>query len=255
MLRVVDTHAHLSDLNDVDAALQRAREKGLCAVVAVSANMSTCMDTMRIAEVYGGFVYPALGVHPTLIEDDYEDVLLYVKANINRCIAVGEIGLDFWRTREQPSKSEDERRLQVTVYTKQLEIAQRHSRPVLIHSRGAWDACYELAQSLGIKKALFHWFTGSVDTLKSILDEGYLVSATPAAEYSKALRAVIKDTPLDSLVLETDCPVTYHGKPSEPSDVLRALQAVAELKGIPEQEIAEATTLNAFRFFDFPSPR
>lgn len=253
MLAVVDTHAHLSDLGDVEGALRRAREKGVCAVVAVSANMRTCVETMRIAEAYRGFVYPALGVHPTEIEADYRDVLVYTEANVDRCAAVGEAGLDFWRLRGQPSKAEDERRLQINVYTRQLEIAQRHSKPVIIHSRGAWEASYHLAESLDIKKALFHWFTGSLQTLRSILDRGYLVSAAPAVEYSKALRAIIRETPLASLVLETDCPVTYRGVVSEPSDVLRSLGAVAELKDLLEEEVAESTTLNAREFFGLPA--
>jgi TatD DNase family protein len=252
MYRLIDTHAHLSDLEDLEAALQHALDAGVYAIVAVSADMETSVRTLRIAEEHPRYIYPALGLHPTEMGGDYQDALRFIEERIERCIAVGEVGLDFWRRQGEPGKTEEERQRQISVYTKQLEVARRHRKPALIHGRGAWETAYSLAESIGVSKALFHWYTGPLGTLRALLDRGYLISATPAAEYSKIHREAIRRVPLEQLVLETDCPVAYHGTPSEPTDVLRTLRAVAELKGIPEEEVAEATTRNALEFFNLP---
>ena len=252
LYRVVDTHAHLSDLEDLRSALERARGAGVCAIVAVSADLETGLRTLEIAEEYPGYVYPAVGLHPTEIGPDYHGDLMFVEARAGDCVAVGEVGLDFWRRRGEPSKGEEERRRQVYVYTKQLEIAKRCGKPVLIHSRGAWALAHHLAVSMDISKAIFHWFTGPLRVLRAVLDSGYLVSATPAVEYSRAHREAVREVPLEQLVLETDCPVAYRGTPSEPADVVRTLRGVAELKGVSEGEVAEVTTRNAREFFDLP---
>ncbi|MFQ6053112.1 MAG: TatD family hydrolase [Candidatus Bathyarchaeia archaeon] len=85
--------------------------------------------------------------------------------------------------------------------------------------------------------------------MKELLDAGYLVSATPAAEFSRNHRAALARAPLDRILIETDAPVSYHGSPAEPSDLLRTLKALAELKGASEGEVARTTTRNAEAFF------
>jgi len=252
MYRLIDTHAHLSDLENLEGSLQRALDAGVYAIVAVSANKENSVRTLRIAEEHPRYVYPALGLHPTEIGADYKDALTFIEEKTKNCVAVGEIGLDFWGRRGEPSQSEEEKQRQIYVYTRQLEIARRHGKPALIHGRGAWETVYSLAENMGVSKALFHWYTGSLKTLRALLDRDYLVSATPAVEYSKAHRQAIREAPLRHLVLETDCPVAYRGVPSEPVDVLRTLRAVADLKGVPEEEVAEATTRNALEFFNLP---
>ncbi|TET68860.1 MAG: hypothetical protein E3J40_00380, partial [Dehalococcoidia bacterium] len=100
--------------------------------------------------------------------------------------------------------------------------------------------------------AVFHWFTGFSSVLRGIIDGGYFVSATPAVEYHEEHRRAVREAPLQRLLLETDCPVTYGRAAryeSKPADVLRDLEAVSQLKGIDETEIAEQTTRNAINFF------
>jgi TatD DNase family protein len=101
-------------------------------------------------------------------------------------------------------------------------------------------------------KAVFHWFTGFSSVLKGIIDGGYFISATPAAEYHEEHRRAVKETPLPRLLLETDCPVTYgraERYESKPADILRGLKAVSQLKGIAEATIAEQATRNTINFF------
>ncbi|MCX6008966.1 MAG: TatD family hydrolase, partial [Chloroflexi bacterium] len=138
-----------------------------------------------------------------------------------------------------------------------LSLAKAHQKPAIIHSRYAWKDSFELVKESGIEKAVFHWFTGFSSVLKDIIEAGYFISATPAAEYHEEHRRAIKETPPEKLLLETDCPVAY-GKEvryrSEPADLLRSLRAVAALKGIDEITVAEQTTHNATQFFGL-SPR
>ena len=111
-----------------------------------------------------------------------------------------------------------------------------------------------LFAKIGIDRAVFHWFTGFSSVLKDIIDGGYFVSATPAAEYHEEHRRAVKEAPLRRLLLETDCPVTYGREvryESRPIDVLRGLKAVSQLKGVDEATIAEQTTRNAIEFFSF----
>ncbi|RLI06152.1 hypothetical protein DRO22_01865, partial [Candidatus Bathyarchaeota archaeon] len=109
--------------------------------------------------------------------------------------------------------------------------------------------CVEIMIEVGVQKAVFHWFTGPQDALKKLLDHGYCISATPAANYSKEHRAAIRNTPVENILLETDSPVSYRGEVAEPAHVLKSLSAVAELKGETKKKISEETTENARRVF------
>ena len=128
----------------------------------------------------------------------------------------------------------------------------KYSKPVIVHSRYAWKDALRVVQDSGIEKAVFHWFTGFSSVLKEIIDCGYFISATPATEYHEEHRRAVGESPLDKLLLETDCPVTYGREAryeSRPADVLRTLRAVSQLKGIDEATIAERTTSNGIAFF------
>ena len=249
MYMVVDTHAHLNELKDVDKALERAASAGVVAVVAMSMDRESCIQTFQICRRFRGFAYPAVGVHPqTVVEKvNVEQDIRAVRRFVKKCVAVGEVGLDFWY--RQARKDEKVRERQMSVFKRMLKMAARYDKPVSIHSRGAWKECLETVKSFGLRKVVFHWFSGPRKVLDEILDLGYYVSATPAVEYSKAHREIIARTPIDNLLLETDTPVKYGGFTAEPADVVRTLRAVAKLKGLSEAEVADATTENALKLF------
>ena len=240
-MELVDTHAHLEDFSDEDSMVKTAKTAGVVAIVGVSADLETCKYTLKLAEEYPGFIYPALGIHPQEAEKDVESAFTFIEEHLGECVAVGEVGLDYW--------TKVDRELQRKVFTRLLELASSRDLPVSIHSRGAWEDCYQILKDKGVRKAVFHWFSGLPETLKRVLDSGYLVSATPASEYSKAHREAIRNTPLEALVLETDSPVKYRGRESQPADVARTLRFVADLKGLSVEEVASRTTENARRIF------
>ena len=133
-----------------------------------------------------------------------------------------------------------------------LNLAKKHDKPIIIHSRYAWRDSLQLVQDIGVTKAVFHWFTGFSNVLKDIIASGYFISATPATEYHEEHRRAVRETPLNKLLLETDSPVTYGREEkykAKPADVLRSLKATAQLKQVDEVTVAIQTTRNAIRFF------
>jgi TatD DNase family protein len=250
--RLVDTHAHLDELQNLDSMLTAARTAGVIAVVAVGSNRRSNVETLEISQTHRDLVHPALGLHPWELANlgpaEIDDNLRFVEQNVASAVAVGEIGLDYdKRVLKVASKG-----LQQEVLGRLLNIAREHAKPAVIHSRYAWKDALSLVQSSGVDRAVFHWFTGLSSVLKDIIDGGYLVSATPASEYHEEHRRAVREAPLQKLLLETDCPVTYGREEryeSQPVDVLRGLKAVSQLKGIEEAVVAEQTTGNAIEFF------
>jgi TatD DNase family protein len=113
-----------------------------------------------------------------------------------------------------------------------------------VHSRGAWEDCFDILLELEAKNVVFHWFSGPIELAEKIVDQGFYVSATPALEYSKDHRAAILNVPLDRILIETDSPVKYGDLTSEPKDVTVPLKEVSKLKNVKMEEVAERTTQN-----------
>ena len=254
MYKLIDTHAHLDELKSLDLALEEAKKAGVIAIVAVGSNHQSNIKTLEISQKHSRFVYPALGLHPWELGNlgtfEIDDNLRFIEQNIASAVAVGEIGLDYDKRVLKVASKE----LQKEVLGRLLNIAKKYAKPAVIHSRYAWKDALHLIQDTGIDKAVFHWFTGFSSVLKDIIDGGYFVSATPATEYHEEHRRAVKEAPLQKLLLETDCPVTYGREAryeSRPVDVLRGLKAVSQLKGVEEAAIAEQTTGNAVEFFSF----
>ncbi|OGN90835.1 MAG: hypothetical protein A2Z70_00085, partial [Chloroflexi bacterium RBG_13_48_17] len=252
---VIDTHAHLDELESLKPALDKARKAGVVAIVAVGSNHQSNQKVMEISLKYPSFIYPAFGLHPwelgNLESHQLDAASKFITERAAEVVAIGEIGLDYDKRVVRVSSKE----LQQETLKRLLAIAKAYEKPAIIHSRYAWKDSFELVKESGIKKAVFHWFTGFSSVLKDILDAGYFISATPATEYHEEHRRAIKETPLEKLLLETDCPVTYGREVryrSEPADILRSLKAAAAIKGIDEITAAEQTTRNATQFFNFP---
>jgi len=250
--KLIDTHAHLDELQNLDLALEEAKKAGVIAIVAVGSNHQSNIKTLEISQKHRRFVYPALGLHPwelgNLGTSEIDDNLRFIEQNVASAVAVGEIGLDYDKRVLKVASKE----LQKEVLGRLLNIARKHAKPAVIHSRYAWKDALHLIQDAGMSKAVFHWFTGFSSVLTDIISGGYFISATPATEYHEEHRRAVKEAPLPRLLLETDCPVTYGREAryeSQPADVLRGLEAVSQLKGIAEATIAEQTTRNAVNFF------
>ncbi len=251
MIQLIDTHAHLEEIANLEPAIEAAREAGVIAIVAVGSDEKSNRKILELAQRYKGFVQPAIGYHPwNIVIDEIDKNLEYIESHISEVVAVGEVGLDYHkRVRARADKD-----VQKEVFRRILQIARRHNTPVLIHTRYAWQDAFDLVKEVQIEKAVFHWYTGTSSVLRKIIENKYYLSATPAIEYHAEHSRAIKECPLERLLLETDSPVVYHrGTAAEfaahPADVLRVLKGLARLRGMDETELAEITTRNAFELF------
>lgn len=241
-MNLIDTHVHLDELKDLPGALQRAKEAGVKALIAVGMDFLSNKKILELSARYPNFVYPALGLHPWRISrGQIKENLDLIKEEVGRCVALGEIGLDF--ALETPQD------YQVKVLEELLAIAYKEKKPVLLHARRAWGKTWAIIKEWKIEKAVFHWYSGPLDILSKIIAAGYYISATPAVGYSERHRQAINAAPLERILLETDAPEAYQGAASEPKDVQRTLLEVSAAKGLPVEEVAQQTFGNAQEFF------
>jgi TatD DNase family protein len=249
---LIDTHAHLDEIEQADTVLKDASQSGLEAIIAVGQDLDSNLKTIELASRYPGFVYPAIGLHPWAIGnmDPYSLAanITYIQKNLPFAQALGEVGLDYDK-RVLKTAGKD---VQKVVLRQLLEISVELDKPVSLHSRYAWKDSLALIKEVGVKRLVFHWYTGFSSTLTELVEAGYYISATPAAEYHDEHRRAVREVPVDRLMLETDCPVNYGRENkyrSQPSDVFRSLKAAAEIKGIDEKALGIQTTANARRLF------
>ncbi len=244
-ISLIDSHAHLDEIEDIESSLQIAQKSGVRAIVAVGVDLDSNKKTLQIAKGNPSYVYPAIGYHPWDIKrEDIEECITFIRNHINDCVAMGEVGLDY--------KAKVKKDLQRKVFQSLSEISSKYRKPIILHCRYSHQRVYEMIREIGIECAVFHWYTGPIDLLDKIAENGYFISATPALAYSPPHQEAIKTAPLERILLETDTPVIYSGKESRPKDVNTTLKEVARIKKIDVVKVARQTTENASRFFRLP---
>jgi len=249
--RLIDTHAHLEEIKNLEQAITEAKSANIIGIIGVGSDYESNQKVLHFAQVYKDFVYPALGLHPwKLKSSEIDRNLEFIEANIGKAVGVGEIGLDY----DKRVRAIAEKDLQKSALKEVLRIARIYQKPVIIHSRYAWRDSLSLVEEAQIENAIFHWYTGTSSVLRDIVSQGYFISATPAVEYHEEHKRAVKEIPLERLLLETDSPVVYRRGSefeyeSRPADILRVLTGVAKLREVSEAQVAEITTDNALKFF------
>jgi len=239
---VIDTHVHLDELPDPAAAIEEARTAGLAGLVAVGTDWSSNEKILALAHEYPGFVFPAIGYHPSKITvSGIRNNLDFIRDHLDQAVALGEVGLDY--------KIEVAKEFQHLVFQDLLELAWSKKKPVIVHSRLSHEWAVEMVRKHDLPRAVFHWYSGPLDTLKALLLMGYYISATPALAYSPKHREAIAAAPLKQILIETDAPVRYQGEEARPLHVLRTLAEISRIKGLEKEEVAVRTTQNARDFF------
>jgi TatD DNase family protein len=254
-MQLIDTHAHLDQLQDLSGALQRAQEAGVSDIMAMSVDEDSMRKTLELNldPVSDLQIHPALGVHPGMVKSGAEqkNALDFLRANIQRAKAVGETGLDYWY--KWARKDEAQRKIQQDSFDYHIKLALEFNLPLVVHSRGAWSDCLAMLKSAGTKRGLFHWYSGPLDVLAKIIDAGYYVSAGPSLAYSPQLREAMTASPLERILIETDSPVCYKDEEqsfmAEPKDVVKAAKALAELKSLDKEKMMTTVNANAKYFF------
>jgi len=253
-MMLIDAHLHLSVseyAGHVEELIADAKNSGVAALVTNSLDLKTCRSDLIIAEKYGGLVYPALGIHPwnvnVLGEGELEQTIDLIEKQRNMVKAIGEIGLD--------SKYETAWEKQMMVFDKMLHLAETLDLPVIIHSRGSTDKIIELLPSYRVRRVLLHWFSYPLSSLDKAIEKGYFITEGPPAVYSSGIREIIEKAPLTNLLTETDGPVTYYKRPfkgqlTKPSFVQNVVEAIAEIKKMQAEDVAQQIADNFQIFFN-----
>ena len=255
----VDSHAHIDGPEfdaDRDAMLERADTARVMTILNVGTGDPHSGVFERAIEMGRRHdrIYTAIGVHPHDARhyDDKAESLIKDLLETERVIAWGEIGLDF-------HYNNSPREAQIEAFKRQLNAATEAAVPVIIHTREAENETIDTLQSdySGAEcRGVFHCFSGSKDLAYRALDLGFALSFSGIVTFQRAdeLRDIAKDIPLDRLLIETDCPflapVPYRGKRNEPAYVVEVARCIAELRGLPLEEIARVTTDNFQSLFD-----
>ncbi len=253
-MNLIDAHVHLSDAEysgHIDELIANAKNAGVKALMTNSMDLKTCQNDIALAEKYPDLVYPALGIHPwnvnVLKENELQETIELIQKQKSRVKAIGEIGLDY--------KYETVWEKQMMVFDKMLHLAETLDLPVIIHSRGTTDKIVEMLPSYRLKRVLLHWFSHPMSALFKAMDNGYFITEGPPLSYSSGIREVVENAPLTNFLTETDGPVTYwkppfNGQLTKPSYIRNVVEAAAEIKKMPIEEVAEQIEKNFQAFFN-----
>lgn len=247
----VDSHCHLDSLEgNLTEALERASQAGVTSMVTIGTDLPSSREAVRLASEHPG-VYAAVGIHPYDAEgfDELAEREIERLAAQPRVVAIGEIGLDFYRDHASPES-------QHRAFSAQIELAKRLGLPMVMHIREAFPQVIEQLDREGPPETLiFHCFSGGAAEARVAVEMGGFISFAGNVSYKNAenLREAARVVPLDRLMVETDSPylspVPHRGKPNEPRNVADVGAAVAAALGRPVEQVAEATTANARRVF------
>ncbi len=248
---IFDSHSHYDDTRfdeDRDELLNSMPDKGVCGIIHAATDIKSSLNGIEYTNKYSNF-YTSVGIHPECVEGLTDDYIQQLEEMIsqNKIIAIGEIGLDYYWTKDTKEK-------QLEVFEHQLILAQKHSLPVIIHSREATQDSMELLKKYK-PQGVVHCYSGSHETAKEIMRLGMYISFTGVLTFPKSFKAqeALMAVENDRLLLETDCPymapVPFRGKRCDSSMIGHIAQKIGELKGITAQEVLDITTENTKRLF------
>jgi len=249
---LIDSHAHL-EMKEFDAdrkdVIERAGLAGVDVMVTVGTNLALSRKALTIARQYEN-IYATIGVHPHDVAKAGDKTFdeLKVLAQDPKVVAYGEIGLDFFRNISP-------REIQVEMFARQLELACEWNLPVIIHDRDAHEQTLRMVKASRVRRGVFHCFSGDWEMAKQCIDLGFYISVPGVVTFDKSqkLHEVVRQAPIEYLLLETDCPyltpVPHRGKRNEPSFMVHTAEKVAEIKGLSPEEVAQTTADNTRKLF------
>jgi TatD DNase family protein len=256
---LTDSHAHIYGdefREDLDAVLTRAGESGVSRIVVVGADLESSEAACRLSTGRDG-LWCAVGVHPhdaASVDEACIERIRRLASEEAKVVAIGEIGLDFYRDRSP-------RDVQEEVFRRFIRLARELSLPVIVHDRDAHDRVMQILREEKASEVggVLHCFSGDVAMARECVSMGFYVSIPGTVTFpsNEQLREVVRETKIEHLLVETDCPylspVPYRGKRNEPAFVRLTAEKVAELKGLSVDDVARITTLNAERLFGIGS--
>lgn len=246
---MVDTHSHLfaSDYPDIDDVIKRMGDN---IIIVSGVDDATNKEVLELCSKYSN-VYGTLGIHPESVDDDYDLSFISEHINDGKIVAVGEIGLDYYYTKENKDA-------QIALFCKQIELAINNNKPIIVHSRDAIQDTYDIIKKCNIgSKTLIHCFSASLEMACEFIKLGCKLGIGGVLTFknSDRIKEVVTNVDIGSLVLETDSPymtpVPFRGKRNEPYNIVYVAGVMAELKNMDVDEVLKITSENAYNLFDF----
>lgn len=260
VIRMIDSHAHIYGkefVADFAEMMQRSTDAGVDTIIVIGADLESSIEAVELAEKHPN-LYAAVGIHPhdaaAVTEECYARIIDLAKGS-KKVVAIGEIGLDFYRDRSPRADQEG-------VFRRFIRIARDLDLPVVIHDRDAHERVMAIIreESAADVGGVLHCFSGDLAMARECIELGFYISIPGTVTYpnNHSLHEVVKGVKTENILLETDCPylspVPYRGKRNEPAYVRLAAEKVAELKGLTLADVARITTVNTERLFRLPSP-
>jgi len=247
---IIDSHCHLDfpKFNrDREEAIFRAREAGVVGMINSGISLKGNRMSLRLAEKYED-THATLGLSPDIdregTDNEINVILAQIEANAEKAVAIGEAGLDF-----QDCKTNKERERQTASFKKVIELSKTLDKSLVVHARLAEAEVLELVKE--VNTVIYHCYSGSVETMRGIVDMGYYISLATIVCFSEHHQVLAAEVPLENLLLETDSPYLSSRKGrNEPSFIVDSIPVVAQLKNMEPAEIAKLTTENARRVFN-----
>ncbi|MCR5223759.1 MAG: TatD family hydrolase [Bacilli bacterium] len=247
---LIDTHCHLFNeyYDDIQGVLDRAAKNGIEKVVVAADNIASCYEVIENSKKYDNY-YFCLGIHPEEVNDNLEELTKIIEDNINnpKFVAIGEIGLDYYWTKDNKEK-------QIEIFEYQLKLAEKYNKPVIVHSREATKDTEDILAKYNVVVDI-HCFSGSKETADIYTKRGYYIGVGGVFTFKNSnLKDIIKDIPLDNILLETDSPylspVPHRGETNEPAYIRDIGEYLASIKNITLEDVKNKTTKNATKIFN-----
>ena len=249
---MIDTHCHLFSeyYNNIDEVIEECKNKGIKRLIVSGCDMKSNMEVLELVSKYD-IVYGTLGFHPTELEDFDDSYFDWLEEHIcnKGIVGVGEIGLDY-------HYEDTDRDKEIIVFRRQLDIATKYNKPIIVHSRDSIQDTYNILKEYNLTGSI-HCFSGSVEMGRLFIRLGYKLGVGGIVTYknAKTIKEVVKDNDLSYILLETDSPylspVPYRGTDNKPYNVSLVAEEIASLKNITKAEVIRVTTDNAEGIFDF----
>ena len=246
-----DTHCHLYKeyYDDIESIIIKAKDNGVEKYISDATNIDTCYEMLELAKMYPD-IYITLGIHPECVEDSFPELEKLVKENLNndKFVAIGEIGLDY-------HYDGYEREEQIDLLEKQLTLAEEINKPVVIHCRDAYEDMIEILKKHKCR-GVIHCFDGTLEQYKEYEKLGYYIGVDGNVTFKNSTtRDVIKEVPIDRILLETDSPYLtpepFRGTSNDPSFILNIAKYIANLKEIDINDVKKCQKSVVSKVFDF----
>ncbi len=249
-MKLVDVHSHIHGKEfekDLDKVIDRARSQGIVAVFTSTLRFFEIPKALRLIDEYPGYVYLSVGCDPRLFDrEEIGQIREFIETNVDKVIAVGEIGLDYyWERRPQF------RELQRQFLLEWIGFAAQLDRPVIIHSRWAGKQAIETVLRASASIVIMHAFDGAPKHARKAAEEGVYFSIPPSIVFSKQKKLLVEALPLDNLLLESDAPVLspIRGQRNEPVNILYTAREIARIKEVDVKEVCKTTYYNTVKLF------